>query len=375
MVPRLNSSRALPIGPCVSVPCGGGGAPETRMTRAALPSLLLLAGLLASPLALPCAAQVPLVESVSPASGGLGTELVISGSGFAGRGTPKALLDFGDEADSKFRLRVTSVSDVEIRAEVVQAKLGLAAVSVKLPKGPAVELADAFEVLPPLVTGVAPLEAVPGDVVTLTGSDFGPRRIKVLLFDRPCKITASAAGSVSFRVPPSLPDGEWTPRLQNPLAEAVAPLALLTAGSDAPPPVEAVQARVDGAPFVAGEADVLAANLGSKLAFDATAVLDDVQQQLSVLLPFAPVFGKVPALFSGTGFGSEPVFLQQVLLSDAPPQVAVYVAVPAALPWKAQVLGRSQGRLFGQFEAVLQRISGAGPDQLVLEDGWFVVAP
>jgi hypothetical protein len=341
------------------------------MTRCLLPSLLLLAGLLAAP----SAAQAPLLDSVAPASGSLGTELVISGSGFAGRGTPKVQLVFGGEPAGKHRLRVTSFSDVEIRAEVVSAQLGLAAVSVKLPKAPAAELADAFEVLPPQITGVAPLLAGPGDVVTLTGSGFGLRKLKVLLFDRPCKITASTENSVSFRVPPSLPDGEWTPRLHNPLAEAVALVALETAGSDAPPPVEGVQAKVDGAPFVAGEADVLAGNLGSKMAFDAFSVVGDVQQQLSVLLPFAPVFGQVPALFSGTGFGSEPVFLQQVLLSESPPQVSVYVAVPSALPWKAHVLGRSQGRIFGLFEAVLQRVSGAGPDQLSVEHGWFVVAP
>jgi hypothetical protein len=176
-------------------------------------------------------------------------------------------------------------------------------------------------------------------------------------------------------VPSSLPDGEWTPRLQNPLAEAVAPLALATSGSDAPPPVEAVHARLDGAPFAAGEADVLAANLGSKLAFDAHAPVGEAQVQLSVLLPFAPVFGVLPASFSGTGFGNEPLFLQQVLASDSPPQVAVYVAVPSALPWQAELLGRSHERLFGRLEAVLQRISGTGPEQLALEDGWFVVAP
>ena len=282
-------------------------------------------------------------------------------------------LVFGDEAADTHRLRVISVSDVEIRAEVVKGQVGLAAVSVKLPKAPAAVLADAFEVLAD--QGGESRLAGPGDVVTLSGAAFGSRKLKVLLFDRPCKITWSSADSVSFRVPSSLPDGEWTPRLQNPLAEAVAPLALVTSGSDAPPPVETVHARLDGAPFVAGEADVLASNLGSKLAFDAHAPVGEAQVQLSALLPFAPVFGVLPASFSGTGFGNEPLFLQQVLATDSPPQVAVYVAVPSALPWQAEILGRSHGRLFGRLEAVLQRISGSGPDQLALEDGWFVVAP
>ena len=52
------------------------------MTRSPslLPSLLLLAALLApaSP------GQAPQVDAVSPASGTLGTELVITGSGFSG---------------------------------------------------------------------------------------------------------------------------------------------------------------------------------------------------------------------------------------------------------------------------------------------------
>ncbi len=334
-------------------------------------SLPLLAGLLVQA----SAGQAPLLDAVSPATGTLGTELVIGGSGFSGRGTPKVQLVFGAEQPVSYRLRVVSVSDVEIRAEVIQAQLGLASVSVKLPKAPAAVLPDAFEVLPPLVTGVDPLLAGPGDVILLSGANFGTRKLKVLLFDRPCKIVASDGESLSFRVPPSVPDGEWTPRLQNPLAQAVAPVAVNVTGSQAPPPVEGVQARADDAPFVAGEGDVLAANLGSKMAFDAFDLAGEMQQQLSVLVPFAPAAGKVPTLFSGTGFGAEPLFWQQTLLSESPPQTAVYVALPASLPWMLHVLGRSQGRIFGTFEAVLQRVSGVGPDLLSLEDGWFVVQP
>lgn len=332
-------------------------------------SVLALAALLVAPLA----AQ-PQVASVAPPSGTVGTELVIAGGGFGADRPPRAWLEWdGPDGPLQHRLKIVSFSDVELRALVLQAEPGPARLILRVRRSPPLVVEGAFEGLLPVVSDVSPLAGVPGDVITLSGALLGDRRVKVFLFDRPCKVLASGGDSVSFRVPATVPDGEWTPRLENPLGLAIAPKALLVSGSEAPPPVERVEALVGGLPFLAGAADVSAANLGSKLAFDAFAWPEGKQQQLSALLSFAPATGKLPKLLSGSSSGLEPLFFQELLVSNSPAVQTVYTSSPATLPWQAHFLGRSGGLLFGFFEAELLRVSGPGPDTLRIEDGVFVL--
>jgi len=327
-------------------------------------------------LAAPLAAQAPVVESVSPAQGTLGTELVLTGS-FAEHVAPRVWLEFPASepggAPVKDRLRVVSYSATEIHALVMKAQVGPCQVVVKLPHlGSG---SGGFEVVPPSVSGFLPATAGPGDQVVLSGAHFGARRVKVTLFDRPCKLLQWSDDALTFKVPASLPDGEWTPRVSNPLGEAVATSALVTTGSTAEVPAEYVQALVGGLPFLAAEGDVVASNLGAKLAFDAYAAPAGEQQQLSVLIPFSIVSSKVPKLFSGTGSGSEPVCWQEKLTSEAPPVTSLYVVKPATLPWKVHGVGRSQGAVFGLMSATLGKVSGPGPDTLLVENGFFLVKP
>lgn len=331
--------------------------------------VLALAVLLAAPLA----AQ-PQVQSVSPPAGTVGTGLVILGSGFGDERPPRAWLEWdGADGPVQHRLKILAFSDGELLAQVVQAEPGPARLVLRVRRWPPLVVEGAFTGLLPVVGDVAPLAAAPGDVVTLSGDQLGSRRVKVFLFDRPCKVVSAGDDAVSFRVPASVPDGEWTPRVENPLGLAFAPKVLVVSGSAAPPPVERVEALVGGVPFLAGEADVAAANLGTKVAFDAFAYPAGKQQHLSALLAFAPATGKLPKLLGGTSSGLEPLFFQELLLTNSPAVQTFYTASPATLPWQVRFLGRSGGLLFGLFEAELLRVSGPGPDTLAITDGVFVL--
>ncbi len=335
-------------------------------------SLLLLAALTA-----PAAAQQPVLSQVVPPAGTLGTEVLIEGSGFGSGSVPKVWLEFAADdpaaEPAKHRMRVLQWSDVAIRALVLSGEAGPCELVVKVkPQDP---VATAFEILMPQVSGFAPSSASPGDFVVASGSSFGKKRGRVVLFDRPCRVTAWADDAVTFRVPGNVADGEWTPRVSNAIGEAAASSALVLSGSAAGLPAPFVKMHVDGAPFVAQDGDVVASDLGSKLAFDAYATADGVDQQLSVIVPFAPATGKVPKLFSGTSAGNTPVFYQQTLVANQPPLTTLYVVQPSSQPWKVHILARSQDQLFGQLSAVLVRVSGPGPDMLVIEDGSFLVAP
>jgi hypothetical protein len=333
-------------------------------------SLLLLAALAA-----PAAAQVAQIDFVSPSQAGPGTEVFVGGSGFGDRGgAPKVWLEFaGQDGSEKYRMRVVEWADDHVTALVLSGEAGACQLMVKAAKQEPVGVA--FKVLLPQAVNVTPSSAVPGDLVTVTGASFGPKRGHVMLFDRPCRVSEWSDTAVTFKVPATVADGDWTPRVVNSVGEAAAIQALKLSGSPAQLPPPFLRTDVDGSLFAAEDLDVVAWDLGTKVSFDAFAGVGGLELHLSSTVPFSPVAGKVPVKFSGNSAGGQPMFLQRSEPSESGPVVSLYVAKPATHPWKVHMLGKSQGMLFGQLSAVLVRFSGPGPDTLELADGMFLIDP
>ena len=332
-------------------------------------SLLLLAALAA-----PAAAQVQ-IDFVSPAQGAPGAEVFVGGSGFGeGGGAPKVWLEFpGDGQPEKYRMRVLEWADDHVVARVLTGEPGACQLMVKAAKQEPVGVA--FKVLLPQAVSVVPSSAVPGDLVTVTGASFGPKRGQVFLFDRPCRVSEWSDTAVTFKVPATVADGDWTPRVANSVGEAAAIQALKLSGSPAQLPPPFLRMQVDGSQFAAEDLDVVAWDLGTKVSFESFAGVGGLELHLSATVPFSPVAGKVPVKFSGSSAGGQPMFLQRSEPSESGPVVSLYVAKPATHPWKVHMLGKSQGLLFGQLSAVLVRFSGPGPDTLELSEGMFLIDP
>jgi len=347
------------------------------MARAHLVSRSWTSVVLLAALAAPSGAQAPQILAVLPPFGSPGSEVLIVGSGFASDVAPRVWLEFpaADPADEPVhhRLRVLDWSDSEIHAKVLSGEAGNGLLMVSVLHQETVSAV--FKVLKPQVVSFVPQAASPGDMVTVKGASFGPKRGKVMLFDRPCKVVEWADDSVVFKVPNNLANGEWTPRVSNSVGEAVAFSALKLSGSQAELPAPFVDMQVEGLPFVAGPPDVVAKDLVTKVSFDAWSSLDGVDRHLKVVVNFKLLTSKVPTLFTGGSAAAQPVFFEMLPPAGSLEAASVYVAGPPSLPWRVHVLGRSQGQLFGLMSAVLKRVSGPGPETLALDEGMFLVDP
>ena len=107
--------------------------------------------------------RVPVVASIEPSSGGIGTELTLTGTDFGG----VSEVSFGGAASEEFTVR----SDTEIRARVpVAAATGQ--ITVKNAAGSGQSPTDFTVIDLPAIASFEPRLGIPGTEVTLTGLHF-----------------------------------------------------------------------------------------------------------------------------------------------------------------------------------------------------------
>jgi putative Ig domain-containing protein/IPT/TIG domain-containing protein len=133
----------------------------------------------------PGEAAAPAVSSVSPASGTIGTEVTISGSGFAG----VTGVSFGTAA-SQFSVRSSS----EITA-TVPARASTGPVTVAGPGGK-VSSPKTFTVTPGIVLSAE--SGPPGTTVTVAGAGFGAQEAVDIYFGTADQALAIASGTGTF---------------------------------------------------------------------------------------------------------------------------------------------------------------------------------
>lgn len=191
------------------------------------PRTLAVLGLMAA-YAVPAVAEV-VITDVTPSDITVGTEIVITGTGF---GTKKPKLSTeptvaGAKPPSE-KFQVTSVTDTEIRAVVKKIHKDIGSsrrnliVSVK---GEEPGLAvDALRIVAPVITDVSPAGVAPGAEVTITGNNFGTKKGKVSVgafatkaarTAYPAKVLSWTNDTIRIRLSKKQPDGNHTVSVTN----------------------------------------------------------------------------------------------------------------------------------------------------------------
>lgn len=145
------------------------------------------------------------IDSVQPSSGSIGTRVTITGSDFGDK-PPKVWLG-QDDSKKKTKLKVVSLSDTEIVAELKKAKQAATFDVFVQKKGKGfdpVSSAGAFDVPAPSVEGVEPAgEAVaitPGGLATIDGAAFGAKKPKVKVGGKGAKVVELSDTSLTIVV-------------------------------------------------------------------------------------------------------------------------------------------------------------------------------
>lgn len=265
-------------------------------------SALRLVALAVAALTAPTLAQT--IDTVSPASGSIGTRITISGAGF-GEKAPKVWMT-QDGSKKKTRLKIVSANDTEIVAEVKKAKLGVYDINVQKKEKNALlmRVDDAFEVPMPSFDDVSPAggapEITPGGSATIEGDDFGIRKPKLKVGGKKAKVTAFDDDSITFVVPKVLHDGAHSIELRNKVGTVTVPAGLPVSGSS----------KTIGSPDTASyRVDKKKVSVGGFLALlvtsaDGATEVSAAQEglpsyQLVLELPVATLDESVPAAFVG----------------------------------------------------------------------------
>jgi hypothetical protein len=318
------------------------------------------------------------IDSVQPAQGTLGTVVVVDGSGFGSK-RPQVFLEFPGaqpgSAPKKAALKLIAFTDSQVMAQIVKAQAGPCSLHVKLRTGG--EASTGFEIMAPQVTSVSPASAVPGGTVVLSGQYFGSKPVKVLLWDRRARVVAASDSSLTIEIPAKLPDGTFVPHVETAIGADWAPSAVTVSGSLAAWGPDKVKARVDGAHYLVKDAGAISGAFlpGSKFAFDSYQIKDDGTQQLSLIVPFNKSTTPLPASYSGSGFGSQPLYFQLLGSPGNAGVPTVWAAKPGLQPWSVMIVAKGGNHVAGILSATLVRVSGPGPDVLHIEDGRFLVTP
>ncbi len=319
------------------------------------------------------------VTGVEPASGTIGTEITIRGSGLAPSGKkPRAALLLDGRKARGTKLRVTSAVDSAVGAFVVKAKAGTYDVQVKPKGGDPMTLADAFEVC--LVENVVatPQGASPGDTVTLCAACMPTKPGKIRVGGKKAKRVAwepgptapcSPQGSIQIVVP-DLPDGEHDVEIRTVVGTTTVPGGVRVGGPDLPNEDQILQATIDGAPFESTPPRLLVTynSLGNVFSIFAQSDTAGDNRTLQIAILFDPdtnsggVFRVLPQL-SAITFVPSSGGTQYVL--DVDPMTLVASGV-------VEVTGNTLGKISGNFNADLIPAGPAGAG-VSIRSGVFTV--
>jgi hypothetical protein len=151
---------------------------------------------------------------VNPSEGTIGTEIVITGSGYGSR---KGKVLVGTAS-----LKILEWTDTRIRGLLSKAlPPDTYDVTIRPPKASAIVLWDSFTVSAPAINYVDPTSGEAGDTITISGYLFGTKKGKVTLGGKSCKVTSWTMSGVYgfseivFIVPKGLTSGTKDLRVIN----------------------------------------------------------------------------------------------------------------------------------------------------------------
>lgn len=156
----------------------------------------------------------PAINSFTPASGGAGTIITITGNNFTGA----SAVSIGGEPVISFTIN----SNSSVTATVGQGAFG--EVKLVTPGGTATSSA-AFNFPAPSINEIVPSAGLPGTIVTIYGSNFHPDPSKNIVFFGAAKATVSSASnnSLSLVVPAGTTYKPVTVTVNNYTAQSLAP--------------------------------------------------------------------------------------------------------------------------------------------------------
>jgi len=132
----------------------------------------------------------PIISSFSPVAGNTGTVVTIRGLNFTGT----TAVSFGGMPAASFSV----VSPTVITAVVGSGASGVVAVTT--PTGPGARDGFTFSTTLPIIAAVTPLAGMPGDVVTITGSNFSSTAANNIVYFGAVKAVVTAATTTSLTV-------------------------------------------------------------------------------------------------------------------------------------------------------------------------------
>ena len=132
------------------------------------------------------------INPVDPSQGTIGTEILITGKSF---GVRKGKVTIGTMKGKVLEWTDTSISCL---IKKIPSTMGPGTYHVTIrPKGkglPPIVLEDAFSIMAPKITRISPSSGEANDVIIITGSFFGTKKLKVYMDDgikkKKCKVTS-----------------------------------------------------------------------------------------------------------------------------------------------------------------------------------------
>jgi hypothetical protein len=176
------------------------------------------------------------VDTLTPASGTLGSQLTITGTGFGDKAGQVTLVDVDAKKDP--RLTIVSWSDTVLEVRVKRAPAaGMTTLEVQ-PRDGGTATAG-FTVLPPLISGFDKTIATPKEQVTITVQDLGNKTPRVDVGWRRVRVSkikkipgAPDDREVTFRIPrKAMASGTWNVIVTNSVGQAKVETALQITGS------------------------------------------------------------------------------------------------------------------------------------------------
>jgi hypothetical protein len=178
-----------------------------------------------------CDATEPVIRSVSPPRVTAGSEITVKGTEL---GTRKGKVLLGGVKGKPLGWAPESVPTLFKKVPMPPAVYDLEVYRKDPKKSPPLVMADALEVKPPEILLVSPESGEIGDPILVTGKFFGPRKVKLTLGGKKCKVIGttweplSGKSEVTFLVPKKLADGTYELTLTNKVGTATASFEVLT---------------------------------------------------------------------------------------------------------------------------------------------------
>jgi hypothetical protein len=338
-------------------------------------------------------AQDASITDYNPKTITTGTVITIQGD-FAAKTTgkipkPKVFGTMGD-AKGKVTFKVLSNTETEIMAEVkkipTNKKNPAAGTNWTLnvqPKGKgafgATTSASLMTVVGPVVTGVNPSTAMPGEEITVSIANAGKKPPKMKIGGKkaklkPVTITEGGGGSsFTSKVPKSLANGSWDVDIDNKIGQDTAKGALTVTGSTKKIGKAVFTATLDfaGANSLAYKSSgklLIGTDAGTAVTVNANLKQNNPQRSFTIVIPFNTSTDMVPQKY--VGFPTTLltfVYTETTLNGQTPTVLAWQPASPTDI--SVTVNAVSGGQMAGFFSGML--ISAGQPDLAV--EGEFVV--